>query len=154
VGDQYQDGSNRLGKVSHRQKGDTNTHTHTRCTKTIQKESYLHMYTVKSYYFVCLILYFYAYTKAVNEVTIIIAMKSSQVISCISIELQSNVSETVSVSIIMIDVMSGMTVHCTLIPRFMNFRFTNFRYNAPSKCMPVFQLTNIIFATTKDQPLS
>lgn len=39
-------------------------------------------------------------------------MKSSQVIICVSTELQSNFSETISVYIISIDVMSGMTDHC------------------------------------------
>jgi hypothetical protein len=40
------------------------------------------------------------------------AMKSSRVISHVSMELESNVSETVSVSIIRLDVMSDMTAHC------------------------------------------
>jgi hypothetical protein len=42
-------------------------------------------------------------------------MKSSQVIICVSTELQANFSETIAVSVVRVDVMSGLTVQsiCT-----------------------------------------
>jgi hypothetical protein len=40
------------------------------------------------------------------------AVKSSWVISCVKIELQSDVLETISVFIIRVDVMSGMPACC------------------------------------------
>jgi hypothetical protein len=42
----------------------------------------------------------------------------------------------------------------TPITSITNFLFTNFRYNKPRTLIPIFQFTNIIFATTKNQPSS
>lgn len=50
---------------------------------------------------------------AISQHSILLsAVKSSRVISHVNMELQSSISETVSVSIIRVDVMSGMITHC------------------------------------------
>jgi hypothetical protein len=36
----------------------------------------------------------------------------------------------------------------------MNFQATNIRYNEPCEFLPIFQFTNITFATTKNQLIS
>jgi hypothetical protein len=84
------------------------------------------MHTVKSHNFLSLSFYVYAYTKTVNEVITIIVMKSFCVINHVSMKLHFDISQTVVVSIIMIDVMTDMPVHCI---------FTSYWFSEPCLCL-------------------